>query len=232
MASEEVSRLARLLLFGGKYNGKTTALCKIIKALNHKAIVVTADSAWSTYQDSRWIDCFTRVQWDGFKLLHTLADGIINKQPGYDFDWLLVDPISSGVNEWMGHTVKARKFKDQRDPDVPSWTHFGLLLFEMRELMEKFKKLPCHVAFTTHFVDRETEANVKRSNLPMETYNTIADAGTNLIGWCFRDKTSTADFKVQVEPSPLVIAGTQIPDIPLGTYHQDKFVELVVNWLK
>jgi len=233
MATEEVARLARIMLFGGKYNGKTTALCKIVDELNHKAVVVTADSAWSTYQDARWVDHFTRIPWDGFKLLHTLADGIIDKKPGYDFNWLLVDPISSGVSEYIGHIVKNKKFpKDQYDPDVPGRTHYGLVLYEMRELMEKFKKLPCHVAFTTHFYDRETEANVKRSNLPMETYNTIADIGTNLIGWCFRDKTEAKGYKVQVEPSPLVIAGTQIPDIPQGTYPQDRFVELVVNWLK
>ena len=232
-------KLLRAMLYGDFGSGKTTLAGQIIKALDCKFMIFNTDSSWVVLQkDPEVAKLIDRRALTGFKQLKVFArahsEGI---EPFCNYGVILIDTLSTGVYNLLRDYVSLKKYTDQRDPDVESWTHYNLVRAKTRELIQQLNQSGLHVIYTAHHTE-PSEAEKKdriiksygiRPGIPEKTFNVIAQE-VQMMGWLHKDE-GQRDRLIQLAGTLRVVAKCQIPGIDEKTYKVTQIPELIKKWV-
>lgn len=240
---EEESKLVRALIYGDFGQGKTTVAGNIVKAIGGEALTVTADSCWSVlygipdlqvsripYKSRDTADPKGKMRGTTFGLIWDIAK---RYGDGSEYTTLLLDPVSTMVDISLRHYVNLKKFNDQRDPDVASWTHYGLVRNKLADLVAPLQNTKLNILYIAHLREPSEEEKAKgkiqaRPSLPEATYKELAKE-CNLVGWCFKEKKGDK-YLFQTEGTTREAAKSQIPTIAQTTYEQTEIPDLIRKW--
>lgn len=227
-------RLLRALFYGDFGSGKSTTA---LKCIEDKGIWITTDSAWvviDKYPELR--DKVTRFPFTGFSQIRSFCEakdeGI---EPWASADTLIWDTATGSIKSTLNNFLNdpRMKFSDQRHPDVPSWTHYGIIERKLLETVDVLSKSQYNVIYLGHMrepndQDREKKRFAVRANAPEASYNIIARE-VQLIGWLFKEAQG-GKRKIQFEGTLREQAKSQLSTITEMTYNLDQIPELVNQW--
>ena len=239
----EAPRLVRALIYGDFGSGKSTLVAKIIEALGIKALAITADSCWPAMLKVPGAD-IERLSYKSYggssEETKTNAYGQLLEVAkklgdGSRYQAIDLDPVSSMIDIGRRHYTRVKKFADQRDKDVSSWTHFNLVKDKFTDTIEVLTATQCHVFYVCHarFPSEEEKSKARgvvRPSPPEQTFVEIAKE-CNLIAYCFKENRGEKR-KVQTEGTLKEVAKSQIPTVPEGIFPQEELPGLIQEWVK
>lgn len=213
-----IDRPLRVCFYADFGVGKTTLAMEIFKALEFKkGLLISADSAWTTVLNFEESNRVEKIDFKGFTQVRAIVEACNEGLPGYDYDCLIWDTVSTSHYNVVDSITDAKKFKDQIHDDAPGWTHYNLANRGIRLVIDSLKQSKLNVIYTAH--SREPSQQeidkgklVRRAAMPEGAYKLLAQE-VQLLGWLNVDRTSKQRV-VQVSPTNLIAAKTQIPTIP------------------
>lgn len=213
----DISRPLRVCFYADFGVGKTTLAMEIFKALGFKkGLLISSDSAWTTVLNFEEASRIEKLDFKGFTQVRAIVEACNEGLPGYDYDCLIWDTISTSHYSVVDNVTEAQKFTDQIHPDSPGWTHYNLANRGIRLTIESLKKSNLNVIYTAH--NREPSVQevakgklLRRAAMPEGAYKLLAQE-VQLLGWLNVDRSGQR--VVQVSPTNLIAAKTQIPTIP------------------
>lgn len=227
-------RLLRALFYGDFGSGKSTTA---LHCIEEKGIWVTTDSAWvviDKYPELR--NKVHRFNFTGFNQLRVFCEakeeGI---EPWASADTLIWDTFTGSIDTTLYNMLNDKNFRftDQRHPEVPSWTHFGLIQRKMRETVDVLSKSGYNVIYLGHIrepneQDREKKRFAIRANAPEASYNIVARE-VALLGWLYKEGKGDKKL-IQFEGTLREQAKSQLSTIQESTYELNQIPELVRKW--
>lgn len=230
------TRPFRALFYGDTDMGKTTLAGQVAKVLGKPTALFATDSNWVVLlNDPEVASLVQKYDFDGFSQIRAFAqahkEGL---ESACQFGTLIWDTVSTACLNVRNHMVKVKKFKDQRDPDVASWTHFNLLSMKFEEVIADLRKTDLNIIYTTHLrtptdKDREEKKFNIRSNMPEASFNLLMQE-VPLIGWVHKTSQGTRRI-IQFEGTDTETAKSQIVGIEGRTYDVEEVPELVRKWV-
>lgn len=226
-------RLLRALFYGDFGSGKSTLA---LHCIENSAIWVTTDSAWVVIDKYPELKAkVTRFPFTGFSQIRSYCEakeeGI---EPWASADTLIWDTATGAVESSINHLLNALPtFNDQRHPDVPSWTHYGIVQRKLRETVDALSKSQYNVIYLGHIREPNEQDQAKkrfaiRANAPEASYNIIARE-VQLLGWLYRE-TKESRRKIQFAGTLREQAKSQLSTIQETTYDLDQIPALVNKW--
>ena len=226
-------RLLRALFYGDFGSGKSTTA---LKCVEDKGIWVTTDSAWvviDKYPELQ--DKITRFPFTGFSQIRSFceakAEGI---EPWASADTLIWDTFTGSIESTLNFFIDTLPvFNDQRHPEVPSWTHYGLIQRKLRETIDVLSKSQYNVIYLGHNRDPNEQDKLSgkfasRPNAPEASYNIVARE-VQLLGWLFKEAKGSQK-KIQFEGTTRQSAKSQVSTINETTYLLEQVPELIKKW--
>lgn len=225
-------RKLRALFYGDFGAGKTTLAAQLVE---NKGCLITTDSNWVVILKYPEIAAkITRYAFEGFTQLQAIAkahaEGI---EPWCTYDTLIWDTASRGIERFVGKLVDRKKFNDQRDPDVQSWTHYNLTLRRLSETVDILSKTDLNIIYTTHLrepteQDRNRKRFAIRPNAPEKSFELLGQE-VSLIGWVYKENKGGKRL-VSFEGTNLQTGKSQISTIDERTYVIDEIPDLIRKW--
>lgn len=235
---DDSARLFRGCLYGDFGSGKTSLAMKIVQALDaFPALIITTDSAWTVLQKHpEYEGLIDRRPYEGYTQMRVIAkahyEGL---EPYAKYKSIVWDTVSTGVTNTIDRLVIGKKYSDQRDPDVASWTHYNLASSKLREVIEVLNQSNLHVIYNAHVRDPSEDDRKKkrfaiRPDMPWSCFSVVARE-VGMIGWLYKEK-SGSERLIQLEGTLTETAKSQIPGIEEKTYKQNDIPQLIQNWRK
>ncbi len=209
----------RFVLYGDEGIGKSTFALRLIEK---RGLWVTADSTWTVALTPEFENTVDRIPWSKLSQIPVIAQRLISNTLNYDK--LILDPTSTAFGDALVKFVDKKKLGDQRDPDLPSYGHYYLIMKEAQRLALLLREVPCDVIYVCHVEDDKVPL---RPNMNPKAAKALYRE-CNLIGYMFRD--SGDKRKIQLESTSRIVAKTQIPGIPEGVYDADDLLRLLKEW--
>lgn len=231
-------KLLRAMFYGDFDSGKTTLAGQIVKACGGRAMLFYTDSNYSVLQkDPEAAKLIDIKPFENFTQLKVFAHGHkAGIEEFAEYDWLIIDTVSTAVYRILRTLVKNIPFEDQRHRELESWSHYNLLRAKSLELIEELNQSNLNIMYLCHDQDPskgETEKSVlkkfaARPNMPEATFKLFAGE-VSLVGW-----QSKADDNqkrtVSFEGTLRRMAKSQLPGIEEKQYPVDEIPALIQKW--
>lgn len=229
---KDTKRLLRALIYGDAKQGKTTLAAQFVE---NKGIIFTTDSNWQIITGMPEASKISRVPFEGFSQIRMFAEANAEGiEPFCNYDTLIWDTVSTGVQDVLSNLVETKKLNDQRDPDLPSWGHYNLIASALKKTVRALSKSNLNVIYLTHMREPSADEAAKgklsiRSNMPVASFDIVAQE-VSLIGWLHKENTRENRRMIQFNGTATVMAGSQIPTVQEKTYLVTELPTLIKQW--
>jgi hypothetical protein len=234
---EEQPKLLRACLYGDFGQGKTTLAGKLVEVLGGKTLHLTTDSAWTVLLGNPALQGkLDRVQYKSYGTGTTfghLQDIALAYGDAEFYQNLIWDTTGQSIEIAVRHWTKVKKFSDQRDPEVASWTHYGLVRNKLADALTILKATQLNIIYIFH--ERSpSEEEIKKGKImvrpssPEKAYMEVAQE-CNLVARCFKERRGE-EYLVQTEGTTTEAGKSQIPTIPQTTFKPDDLPKLLKQW--
>lgn len=232
---DQLTRHYRIWVYGEPGSGKTELAGNIIALSDKPACLVSTDSAWITLlKNKKAAQQTVRYPYQGFSQLRAMAQAAIDGvEPFCSYETLVWDTVSTAIDLSVALLVQHKKFNDQRDPDLASWSHYNLVATALRPTIDLLNRAPFNVIYLSHVRQPGESDNKKqiysiRPNTPEACFKQISQE-VQLIGWLNKEKTG-GQRVLQVEGTNTVTGKSQIFTIPEGRYAVEDIPKLIQQW--
>lgn len=216
--SGEVNRF-RFMLYGDEGIGKSTFALRLIQ---QRGLWLTADSTWSVALTDEFLPKVDRIPWTRLSQIPIIAERFKNST--YTHDLLIPDPTSTALGDALIRFVDKKKLGDQRDPDLPSYGHYYLIMKEAQRMATILREVPCDIIYICHVENDKVPIRPNMNDKAAKAFYREC----NLIGYMSR--RSGERRTVQLESTSQIVAKTQIPGIPEGTYDAEDLILRLKEW--
>lgn len=233
----EMPRKYKILIYGEPGSGKTELAGHLMNLDSGPSCLVSTDSAWITLLKNEEVaKKVTRYPYEGFSQLRAIAQAAIEGiEPYCNYETLVWDTVSTAIDLTVAKLVVGKKLGDQRDPDIASWSHYGLAANALRPTIEALNKAPFNVIYVAHVRtpsddDRKKLIFAIRPNTPEACFKQLSQE-VQMIGWLNKEKAGGKRV-LQVEGTNTVTGKSQVFTIPEGTYPVEDIPGLIDQWKK
>lgn len=225
-------KLIRALFYGEVGMGKTTLAAQLVEK---KGLLVTTDSAWIViHKYPELAEKIDRIPFDGLSQIRSIAQAHNEgHEPWADYDTLIWDTASTGVDLMLRRLVDAYEFKKQQmHRDLEAYPHYRMIERALIQTVNVLKDSKLNVIYLAHEraptqEDRDNLETWIRASFPKASYRVLARE-VSLIGW--QHKNAAGDRLVQFNSTNKVQAKSQLPTVEEKTYPVAEISELITKW--
>lgn len=212
---EEMIRWMKSLVFGEPGAGKTTLGGSAGESeLTSPGLILDIDGGLMSIRHYKGLMVKQVRGLDELKQtfadIHSAIDWSDPNDPKLPFKFLMVDSLTELQKIDMQEIMAGTKavIEGRQDPYVPSEREWFISQGHMREIVRKFRDLPCHILFTAHLDPKKDTKNrmVNGPDLPGKLRNQVSGF-FDVVGYLYATiEDGTAVRKLQVAKTDTTIA--------------------------
>jgi len=221
-------------LYGDLGAGKTVLTAMIAHKLGGKWLYIDTAEEFTTLRiNDRWrplVTNMTRMTYDGLSQFEAIAEAIKGREPGFDFDGIIIDKSSQVSDRDLIRVTRTKqnlKSLVENDPDLPEWPHRNVAAVRFRDALDNLRKTRCHIIHVAGERYDKDKTNIEKVGplFPRSIYNAIADP-MQIVGHVVADIVPKQDQEnyiryVQIQPSIQVVAKSKIDKLGIKISFDD-----------